>query len=1378
MAWTIRLRSWKWVRKLRRKANKRRSYQPEFEGLELRYLMSTVGFSSPGYFISESSHLATITVNLEGTSPGTITVDYETSDASADAYFDYYPRNGTITFPPYDDTPKTFTVDLGYQDTHTEANEAFLITLKNPSGASLAEGLTTVTIDDNDFDTPYGHGLTSRSGIAAGGDYVWATMGDEIARVSTSGTFGFYDVPSDYIAEDITAGSDGNLWFVATKDNNSVKIGKITTGGSVSLIDDNVEIPGSGDFRSRITLGPDGNVWFTLRDDEDTGEFGVGKCTPEGDVSVWLLENIEHPLGIAGGSGNTIWLSCEDAVWSMPTSGPGNTDEYVIPYYTFSGGAGADLAVGPDGTVWCARPGTFNAGTFSRITPGLVEMEDIPEFDAGPGFPSEVVFGPDGNLWFAYSSSGDQKFGQVSYDGTVYLYEDTVETGMTNLTVGPDGLIWFLDEANKVGRFDSDIVPFSPRGHSPVPDVAFSGGLRLDIPIYIDDSVVPSALVYRSETVGPRPIFQVRQPTDINHDVDSIYTLVTWNGSDQSPVEHSTAGHRRGDTYLLADQWLDSPSTGYFPWSLNVAVDYTSTGLASTTYNGKMGIVNRDTSPFGAGWSVAGIDQLVGVTGGMLYVEGDGDWKFFADMGNGNYRSSVEDSGTLSRTGTIGLYTFTYNTAQQEEFTFNDAGLLVRIDDAAGTTTLTYNGSNLLTKIETPAGGFATFTYSDGDISTLSLPGDRTFTFAMNNGFLTNVTYPDGSIGTYTYGTQAYDGGLLIKESHGAESFDYSYDPEGSRTLWKIDGGGGAIQTFYPQVILGLGEGVAPNASEAVGISLPAVGAPITQTFDGTGRMLSRQQANEIVEEWDYNSAGQVQTYRDALNHVTTFQYDRPGGDLIAVTTADGATTTFQYDSTFHKVTKITPPVGNPMTFAYDGSGRLTMSVDGLNNATYQYYDAFGTMTGIKDANNQLTQFKPDSHHRITQTIDPMGQSSYTYYDAAGNVTGVKDANNNLSKFIYDNAGRMTVTVDALNRHTTLVLDAVGNVSAIVDANNGRTSFLYDSHNRVIETIDALNQRTTFLRDAAGNVTGIRDANGQLTSFIYDSLNRMTVTVDPLGNRTTLLLDADGQVTVMIDANNDRTSFIYDSVHRQTVVVDPHGRTTTAYDKVGNVTGVRDANGNWKKFIYDNAGRMTVTLDGFDNRTTLTLDGVGNVVEVKDALLRTTTFQYDAANRLTVTIDALNQRTSMFYDVVGNLTGVNDANNHWTKHFYDALNRVTLTKDGLNNNVALSLRQSGQYHRCRGCQQPLIWESLRCTESRGGDRRRSKPTQILLLRQSGQRHGRQGWLEPSNAVPIRRRGPPNGRHRCAQSAHEHVLRCGGEHDRRTGRQRPFDAAHL
>ena len=100
--------------------------------------------------VNEDAVSATLTVELDPASTGTVTVDYATRDGAgaAKAGEDYTATSGTLTFAATE-TSKTITVPILNDDVY-EKNESFSVDLTNPTGATLAASGATVRIDSED----------------------------------------------------------------------------------------------------------------------------------------------------------------------------------------------------------------------------------------------------------------------------------------------------------------------------------------------------------------------------------------------------------------------------------------------------------------------------------------------------------------------------------------------------------------------------------------------------------------------------------------------------------------------------------------------------------------------------------------------------------------------------------------------------------------------------------------------------------------------------------------------------------------------------------------------------------------------------------------------------------------------------------------------------------------------------------------------------------------------------------------------------------------------------------------------------------------------------------------------------------------------------
>jgi CSLREA domain-containing protein len=97
---------------------------------------------------NSGSKIATFVVNMSLAWADPVTVNYTTSSGTAVAPNDYQAQSGQLTFIP-GDTQETIAITI-FGDTMDEWDETFLVTLSNPSNATLVDNQATGTISNDD----------------------------------------------------------------------------------------------------------------------------------------------------------------------------------------------------------------------------------------------------------------------------------------------------------------------------------------------------------------------------------------------------------------------------------------------------------------------------------------------------------------------------------------------------------------------------------------------------------------------------------------------------------------------------------------------------------------------------------------------------------------------------------------------------------------------------------------------------------------------------------------------------------------------------------------------------------------------------------------------------------------------------------------------------------------------------------------------------------------------------------------------------------------------------------------------------------------------------------------------------------------------------
>jgi virginiamycin B lyase len=227
----------------------------------------------------------------------------------------------------------------------------------------------------------------------------------------------------------IAAGPDGNIWFVEKDDPG--RVGRSTPQGQmVEFV-----IPTPGAYPQNITAGPDGAMWFT-----ENGASKVGRITMDGQITEFGLPPHTGPQGLTTGPDGNLWIAetYGNAIARMTPQGA--LTEFPIP---MPNSYPEEITTGSDGALWAT------AGGIWRIT----VTGDFTYVFAGDTGQYGITSGPDGALWF---TDGVHRVGRVTTDGRVKLFRNGDILLPVEIAAGRDHAMWFTNEGEKIGRLAAD----------------------------------------------------------------------------------------------------------------------------------------------------------------------------------------------------------------------------------------------------------------------------------------------------------------------------------------------------------------------------------------------------------------------------------------------------------------------------------------------------------------------------------------------------------------------------------------------------------------------------------------------------------------------------------------------------------------------------------------------------------------------------------------------------------------------------------------------------------------------------------------------------------------------------------------------------------
>ena len=214
---------------------------------------------------AESVSSAALTVDLSFASTQNVTVDYAVTGTATGSGTDYTLANGTLTISA-GSTSGTITIAGIVNDSLDEANETVIVTLSNPSNASLgSDSVHTYTITDNDSTPVVDFNTTSSSGAESTSSKALTV---DLSAASAQ------NVTVDYAVTGTATGS-GTDYTLA---NGTLTISAGATSGTItiaSIVDDaldevNETVIVTLSNPSNATLGSDSVHTYTITDNDNT----------------------------------------------------------------------------------------------------------------------------------------------------------------------------------------------------------------------------------------------------------------------------------------------------------------------------------------------------------------------------------------------------------------------------------------------------------------------------------------------------------------------------------------------------------------------------------------------------------------------------------------------------------------------------------------------------------------------------------------------------------------------------------------------------------------------------------------------------------------------------------------------------------------------------------------------------------------------------------------------------------------------------------------------------------------------------------------------------------------------------------------------------
>jgi RHS repeat-associated protein len=591
--------------------------------------------------------------------------------------------------------------------------------------------------------------------------------------------------------------------------------------------------------------------------------------------------------------------------------------------------------------------------------------------------------------------------------------------------------------------------------------------------------------------------------------------------------------------------------------------------------------------------------------------------------GDGKSVSSITDTQgravTVTRTDSVDNYVkkLTDSTGRIWSYTYDVATTdnVADYTDPAGKHTIYgRDGNDRVTSITTPAGNVAKIAYdSDGRVTSIIRTTNAghttgpTTTYAYSTGTgaanacasgvaQTVVTDPNGNATTYCSSTKG-----RVTETYDALPAHYrhtgSYNDNGDRTATSdLAGTANPMSNSFTYATDGTNDltgGTGPSG-ETFSMGYYTSGDPTGDSGGGslvTYRPKSFTNAQGSVQNFKYNSNGDVTSIADAVGRNQAAITRNSDGTVASVTDGNSNTTTFGYDAN-HNLNAITPPA--PGTTLGTALAATSITNDALSRA-HVVTNGKGTFT-----------YTFDNLDRVTRVDASDGSWFKLTYDNDGNITKREDNSGNVTNYTNDPLNRRLTEGFPGSVTTTYTYDDNGNLKTIADA-SGTVTYGYDEINRVTSIVSPTASGSStdtvsygYVQDgsAVTHTETITFPGGATENFTLNQSGRLTK-VETKSNGGTVL---------------SRRTYTYDlsPLHTGKVqtMTDLAGNTTT-YTYTDTTTG-DDVGRLWKAVTRNSGGTITTqydyTYDPAGNRTTRVKTDSGGTT--------TTTYKYNNDNQL------------------------------------------------------------------------------------------------------------------------------------------------------------------
>jgi RHS repeat-associated protein len=709
------------------------------------------------------------------------------------------------------------------------------------------------------------------------------------------------------------------------------------------------------------------------------------------------------------------------------------------------------------------------------------------------------------------------------------------------------------------GTRTAPLVSTAPHHPAHVNAAAGATGVSYTTPAYTSlDEERSLTLLYSSGTAAPTVLVQVDAADDGSSEPPSRMSLRV-RSSQTGAWQTFTSGlsehvYSAGNGFSrLAAQWDASGlASGSHLYEVLVR-SYWSDGTwtEAPPVSVRVLVVNHRDSPYGSGWTVAGLAWVKPEAGGVYLAEGDGSARWFAYPGTCvqgsvpeycSYTSPEGDFTRLARHSTTGAWLRYF--PDGSKVAFAASGRMSVSVEGRDSTRFAYDAQGRLSTVTDPAGLVTQLGYdAAGRLAWVRDPSGRTVTTRVTSGLLDRICDPVSCAFAGGYDTSRR---LTWRTDRAGARWDFQYDAFGRlkqvvAPAVAADGGGtvrptSSFHTLHAAVLPAPGTGSAASPAARVlptQVRLTATDALGNAASFAVDRFGNPTSITEPLGRTTYitrDQHGRTTRFQAFQGDVTEYTYQ---GALLATVrdVASNVTTTYTW----------TPYIGFPSELHPIGTYLgYPLEIRAPGEPTVRYVQPSWTPR-LEQAGSARYWHEEDWYGRPAEVYGPGGHTRYFYA-----VAGARNVDS-----VWVVSGTDTVT-------TRFSRDAVGRVVGTSSAGRS-SSAVYDALNRVQSTTTA-GATTTYGYAPAGWLQTVTDPKGQQYSYQRNALGWLEAETDPRGAVMRLTYDRVGRPVSGTNRRGQTVRYRYDALGRMLDQTSHEGGVTTyAYDPNGRWMAVTNA---------------------------------------------------------------------------------------------------------------------------------------------------------------------------------------------------------------------------